>query len=213
MLINLQSSGAKYTIITPFQHSTDGEEADFNTHVSLSYDNHYLKVDFVCDDNFYTSENRMTQHNEPLYNQEVFEVFIGVGNEDCRQYLEIEVNPNNALWIGEIFNPELGESEQNVLEQVNPETAGIKHDVKISKNTWAGFLHIPWSFIGKDAHGNYRINFYRIRSRVSHPDTDWQCDAETCDFVCWNSTLSGTEPAFHRPRRFGYLKVSDWAGT
>lgn len=209
MRINLQYSEEKYTILTPFQHATDGKDAAFHTRVSLSYDKNYLKVDFLCDDNFYTSENSMKQHNDPLYNQEVFEVFIGVGKEDCHEYLEIEINTNDALWIGKISNPELGASPQSVLEQVNPETAGIKHDVEISKNAWAGFLHIPWSFIGKDTQGNYRINFYRIRSRVSHPGTDWQCDVETCDFVCWNSTLSGAEPAFHRPKRFGHLKVLD----
>lgn len=209
MQIKLEPSGAKYTIVTPFQHSTDGAEADFRTCVSLSNDRHYLKVDFVCEDNWYTSENTMTQHNAPLYQQEVFEVFVGGGKADCRDYLEIEINPNGALWIGKISNPDLGESLQEVLEQVAPETAGIRYDVEILHNAWAGYLHIPWDFIGKDPGGNYRINFYRIRSGVSHPDANWQCDADTCDFVCWKSTLSGDEPAFHRPRRFGHLKVSD----
>ncbi|MCY1365699.1 hypothetical protein D9M69_525590 [compost metagenome] len=207
MRIELPFSGAIYTNGRPFQHSTDGRSADFDTRLKLSHDHRYLKVEFVCSDNFYTSENRMTRHNDPLYNQEVFEVFIGAGKEDCREYIEIEINPNSALWIGKISNPDLGESPQRILEQVNPEAAGIQYNVEVSQNAWAGFLHIPWRFIGEDAQGNYRLNFYRIRSRVPHAVTDWQCDAETCDFVCWNSTLSGTEPAFHRPRRFGYLKV------
>ncbi|MCD8538719.1 MAG: hypothetical protein LRY55_02390 [Leadbetterella sp.] len=74
MRINLQSSGEKYTLLTPFQHANDGKNAGFTTRVSLDYDAHCLKVDFVCEDNFYTAENRMQKHNEPLYNQEVFEV-------------------------------------------------------------------------------------------------------------------------------------------
>lgn len=207
MFINLQASGAKYTIATPFQHSTDGKEADFITQVSLTNDMNYLKVDFLCDDNLYTSENTMTRHNAPLYQQEVFEVFIGVGKEDCREYLEIEINPNNALWVGKIYNPELGAAEEEILEQVDPDEAGIKYKVEVSTNAWSGYLHIPWSFIGQDTQGNYRINFYRIRSGVSHTDPNWQCDADSCDFVCWNSTLSGAEPAFHRPKRFGHLRV------
>ena len=209
MQIHLPFPGAEYTNVTPFQHATDGTTADFFTQIKLSHDPRFLKVEFLCTDNLYTGENRMTRHNEPLYEQEVFEVFIGVGKADCREYLEVEINPNKALWIGKIFNETLGEGEQQILEQVSPETAGIRYDVEIHKDSWAGFLHIPWGFIGKDKDGNYRVNFYRIRSRVSHPHHRWQCDVDSCDFVCWNSTLSGKEPAFHRPKRFGHLKVSE----
>jgi len=208
MQIDLPVCGTKYTVNTPFQHATNGENADFDTRVSLSYAPEYLRVEFFCDANHFTAENEMEQHNAPLYNQEVFEVFIGTGKADCPEYLEIEINPNGALWIGRIYNPDLGDSPQYVLEQVGPETAGILYNAEVSENAWSGFLHIPWRFIGIDRLGNYRINFYRIRSRVSHPQSGWQCDPETCDFVCWNSTLSGPEPAFHRPRRFGFLKIA-----
>lgn len=173
----------------------------------MSYDRRYLKVEFVCGDNPYTTENRMTRHNEPLFNQEVFEVFIGVGEADCTHYLEVEINPNNALWIGRIYNPELGESQQHIVEQFTPEAVGVHYAAQSSGNSWTGYLHIPWTLIGVDDSGNYRLNLYRIRSRVSHGGADWQCDPETCDFVCWSSTLSGPEPAFHRPKRFGHLKV------
>jgi hypothetical protein len=208
MHLHLPSQDSKLVITTPFKHATDGENADFFTKVELSYDADYLKIDFVCENNGFTSENSMKEHNAPLYNQEVFEVFIGLGKEDTTEYLEIEINPNNALWIGRIVNPDLGESPQSILEQISPEEAGILHNITTNHNVWSGLLHIPWSFIGQDLEGNYRINFYRIRSKVSHPSPNWECDAETCDFVCWQSTLSGDSPAFHRPKRFGYLKVS-----
>lgn len=207
MRIHLQDSDAKHLIHSPFYHATDGTEADFRTEVEVSYDKEYLKVEFVCRDNNFTSENTLTEHNQPLYNQEVFEIFIGLGKDDPKEYLEIEINPNNALWIGEISNPDLGESLQNIVRQFTPEEAGIAHKVSLVENTWSGYLHIPWKFIGDDKDGNYRINFYRIRSRVSHPNSDWECDVKTCDFVCWQSTLSGENPAFHRPKRFGYLKI------
>ncbi len=205
--VNLPFPGAKYSIITPFWHAGNGEKANFRTQVSVSYDQRFFKVEFSCEDNFYTSENHFKQHNEPLFNQEVFEVFIGVGEADCTHYLEVEINPNNALWIGRIFNPQLGEGPQHIVEQFRPEAVGIKYAAQSSGNSWTGYLHIPWTLIGVDDRGNYRLNLYRIRSRVSHGGADWQCGPETCDFVCWNSTLSGSEPAFHRPKRFGHLKV------
>lgn len=208
MQIHLQAPDSKHLIATPFKHATNGENADFFTKVEVASDADYLKVEFVCGDNNFTSENSLTEHNQPLYNQEVFEVFVGLGKEDTKEYLEIEVNPNNALWIGKISNPVLGESPQRILEQISLQEAGILHEVSIFDNTWSGYLHIPWKFIGRDIDGSYRINFYRIRSKVSHPNPDWECDTETCDFVCWQSTLSGESPAFHRPKRFGHLLIS-----
>lgn len=208
MIIYLSDSTKEYKNATSFLYATDGKEADFDTQFSVSYDKEFLNVEFMCGDNNFTSENSFTEHNQPLYNQEVFEVFVGLGKEDTKEYLEIEINPNNALWIGKISNPDLGESPQRILEQISPQEAGILHEVSIFDNTWSGYLHIPWEFIGRDIDGNYRINFYRIRSKVSHPNPDWECDTETCDFVCWQSTLSGESPAFHRPKRFGHLHIS-----
>ncbi|WP_367915490.1 carbohydrate-binding family 9-like protein [Leadbetterella sp. DM7] len=190
-----------------FKHATNGLDAGFRTRVTLGADERFLKVNFMCEDNLFTEQNSMKVHNAPLYNQEVFEVFIGVGEEDPTAYFEVEINPNNAVWIGEIANPELGNGPQRIVRQLEPEAAGIAHGTEVKEGAWGGFLHIPWELAGEPAGGDYRVNFYRIRSRVSHADPDWECDAETCDFVCWRSTLSGAEPAFHRPRRFGHLKV------
>lgn len=208
MELNLNAAHTPVTVSTPFQHATNGQVAEFTTEVEVSYDENYLKVAFSCEDNLFTLQNTMTEHNAPLYNQEVFEVFIGAGHEDSKEYLEIEINPNSALWIGKISNPELGEGPQSIVQQFSPDTAGIIHSINMEENSWSGYLHIPWRFIGKDKEGNYRINFYRIRANVSHDNPNWECDAETCDFVCWQSTLSGKNPAFHRPKRFGYLKVN-----
>lgn len=189
-----------------FKHATDGTDADFNTRVSLGADDRFLKVGFLCEQNFFTHQNSMKIHNEPLYNQEVFEVFVGTGGEDPQSYFEIEINPNNAVWIGEIANPELGEGPQRIVRQMEPGAAGLEYGVETGNDSWGGFLHIPWELLGEST--DYRVNFYRIRSKASHPDPDWECDAATCDFVCWSSTLSGAGPAFHRPKRFGHLKVN-----
>ena len=207
MIIILNSPLEKYSFNQPFHHSTDGKIADYNTSFVVSYDEQFLNIDFNCADNPNTDDNTLTEHNSPLYNQEVFEVFIGSGVEDSKSYLEVEINPNNAIWIGRISNPSLGERMQSLEEQVEYDTSGIKHEVNHEESAWSGFLRIPWELIGKNDDGNYRINFYRIRSRSSHSEKDWVCDTESCDFVCWKSTMSGKEPAFHRPKQFGVLKI------
>lgn len=207
MNIILKRGGENADLNPVFKHATDGTDADFNTPVSLSADDRFLKVRFSCGQNHFTGENSMKTHNAPLYNQEVFEVFIGTGEDDPKAYFEIEINPNNAVWIGEIANPGLGEEPQRIVRQMEPEAVGLEHGIETGKDSWGGFLHIPWALVGGT--GSYRVNFYRIRSKASHSDPGWECDTETCDFVCWSSTLSGAEPAFHRPRRFGHLQVED----
>ena len=205
--ITLKNNGASEILDQHFKHSTNGKAVDFETNVSIKSDSDYLHITFNCLQDEFVEQNNMVVHNDPLYNQEVFEVFISPGKVDSKHYLEIEINPNNALWVGTINNPTLGEETQTLEGMVSHEDAGIVHEAKKSENSWNGKLSIPWKLIGKDAKGEYRINFYRIRSNKSHADPNWTCDAETCDFVCWSSTLSGESPAFHRPKRFGFLTV------
>ncbi len=205
--ITIKNNGASEILEPHFKHSTNGKAVDFETHVSVKSDNDYLHITFDCLQDEFVKHNNMVVHNDPLYNQEVFEVFISPGKEDSKHYLEIEINPNNALWVGTINNPTLGEETQTLEGMIAHTDAGIVHEATKSENSWNGKLSIPWKLIGKDAKGQYRINFYRIRSNKSHADLNWTCDVETCDFVCWNSTLSGESPAFHRPKRFGFLTV------
>jgi hypothetical protein len=205
--ITLKNNGASVNLDPYFKHSTDGKVVDFETNVSVQSDEEYLRITFNCLKDDFVEQNNMTVHNDPLYNQEVFEVFISPGNEDSKRYLEIEINPNNALWAGTINNPSLGDETQTLEAMIAHQNTGILHETAKSSNSWNGKLSIPWKLIGKDSKGKYRINFYRIRSNQSHADANWVCDAETCDFVCWNSTLSGQSPAFHRPKKFGFLTV------
>lgn len=194
---------------THFFHSTDGRVGDSPVKVRLMADDEYLHIAFECEDNPYLEENDMTEHNQPLYNQEVFEVFIGAGSADPDHYTEIEINPNNALWIGRIAYPSLGEKNDMKGELIPYTACGIAHTVEKGQNRWRGTLDIPWKLIAPTRQSDYRINFYRIVSRQSHPQRGWVCDAKTCDFLCWNATMSGKDPAFHRPKRFGFMKIID----
>lgn len=205
--IVLKNNGEAISLGSTFSHSTNGQAVDFLTHVTLASNDQHLTVSFECMQDDFVDQNNMTQHNDPLYNQEVFEVFISTGKEDSKHYLELEINPNNALWIGTINNPTLGEEAQSLEGMVAYENTGIVHEAIKSKKSWHGKMQIPWVLIGKDPKGEYRINFYRIRANHSHTDPNWVCDTQTCDFACWNSTLSGESPAFHKPKRFGYLRV------
>lgn len=170
-------------------------------------DHLFLHVKFECRNDLFVQENHMTQHNEPLYNQEVFELFIAAGEADPAQYLEFEINPNNAIWVGKIANPGLGESAFKG-ELVSYEECGILHEAVKGEGSWSGQFSIPWKLISAGRKAHYRINFYRIVSTKSHLEKDWVCGNDDCEFLCWSATMSGAAPAFHRPRRFGHLKIN-----
>ena len=187
-----------------FSFATNGREASQNTVVKLKADDEYLQVEFECHQNPYWKQNTYQQHNTEMWNQEVFEVFIAEGSETPVRYLELEINPNNALFVGWIDNP-TKEAPQN-LTFVPYEKAGIKHEVKASGETWTGKMLIPWALIGGKKEV-YRLNFFRIVSLQSQSDPDWKCTPSNCDFTCWSATMSGATPRFHRPDAFGVLRL------
>lgn len=192
-----------------FYAATDGQPIDVYTQFHLEKTLDTLIVRFDCRDNPFISYNRMTKTNDDLYNQEVFEVFIAAGEEDPTDYLEIEINPNNALWVGWVHNPSLGlGSEPNELKMIEKEHIPIKHSVIRQDTSWSGELHIPIDMItDKLDQKDFRINFYRIVAKEHPIDTGWVCSPENAHFLCWSPTMSGTTPAFHRPTHFGHLKL------
>jgi Carbohydrate-binding family 9 len=206
-IIDLTKTGKKIYLSPVFFNATDGSEAIFSTNVNLTYLEKSLRVDFECKENNFTAQNQMKADNDPLYDQEVFEVFIAAGEGDPTDYYEIEINPNNAIWLGKMSNPSLGLTNVSIEKMLSKSEVNVKHNVTINGKTWGGFIEIPWKLLSDIPTNQYRLNFYRIRSNSSHTSPGWVCDANTCDFVCWSSTLSGIEPAFHRPRRFGLLNL------
>lgn len=188
-------------------HAADGSVADFNTKIELEASTDFLKIKFNCLENPFVAQNHMHGHNEELYNQEVFEIFISAGHEDPVSYLEVEINPNNALWIGQISNPTLGSEMQTLSHFYDHEQSGIIHGVETKADSWSGFINIPWNLISETKTEYYRLNFYRIRSHTDNKNSDWICNDNSCDFVCWKPTLSGEFAAFHRPKRFGLMRV------
>lgn len=187
-----------------FYHATTGAAAPQLTQVKLKYDSLYLYVAFECAQNPFGNQNTYTQPNTEMWNQEVFELFIASGTATPKRYLELEINPNNALFTAWIDNP-TGEMPQD-LEFVHYPKSGIKHSVLKKENNWSGKMQIPWTLLGGKQEV-YRLNFYRIVSLQSHPHSDWKGSPADCSYLCWNPTMSGAAPRFHRPSAFGLLHL------
>lgn len=183
--------------------ATDGKDASQQTQIALSADNDGLHINFRCLDNPFTDYNNYLEHNTDMWNQEVFELFISSGEEVPQRYLELEINANNALFTAWVNNPD-GYSLD--LEMIPHAESGVRHSVEKSVNEWSGSFFVPFSLIGKSE--NYRLNFYRIVLHTQPQGENWVGDVSNSDYLCWNSTLSGEVPAFHRPSRFGLLRLT-----
>jgi hypothetical protein len=187
-----------------FKNATDGKESPQVTEVKLKADHQYLFVEFDCQQNPFVHQNTYSQHNSEMYNQEVFEIFIAAGEKIPTRYLELEINPNNAIFIGWIDNPT--KEAPKKCEFVAHEDAKIIHSVEKGTDKWSGKLQIPWTLIGEE-NDVYRINFYRIIALKFHKKPDWKGTLATCSYLCWSPTMSGETPRFHRPDAFGLLKI------
>lgn len=189
-----------------FQHSVGGTDIDQRTLVSMKYDQEYLILEMTCLDNPWVDQNYYKEHNEPLFNQEVFEVFIAQGEEAPEHYWEFQVNPNGAVFSGKVSNT-YRSSQKFSMKMVDPTAVGI--EANIDKNSeselWKGVWKIPLDLISdKTKPMIFRMNMYRIVSKTDHLNADWSCNETNSVFACWNSTQA-EKPSFHRPDYFGYL--------
>lgn len=99
-------------------------------------------------------------HNECLYRQDVFEIFIGQ-TENPREYLEIEVSPYDLHFVASVIND--GKGIQLDLGHDIPgfetRTCLMRQDLKTA-SVW----RIPYGIFGKPpfAGGCFYFNAYRI---------------------------------------------------
>lgn len=197
------------TVIGPYlKHAISGQDIKQKTIIELSVRDEFLKIEFQCLNNAFVDDNYYFGDNTPMWNQEVFEVFIAYGKEDPADYLEIEINPNNAIFIARIKNPDLLGSVLS-LEFVNPIESGIVYEVNKKTGLWSGYLLLPFSMIqctDIEKEGHFRINFFRVILQEKQNNKNWKCSSENSIFACWSSTMAD-EPEFHQSKYFGLMTI------
>lgn len=182
--------------ITPLILADGSAPAIQQTRVRMCCDERALYVRFDCDDR--DIWGTLTQRDEAIYNEEVVEIFIGIGAEQPVNYFEFQVSPNGVLFDATIYNPT--STRDNLKWDETWLCPGIQWMAQRddAKNSWWGAFAIPWASISDGKIPQVcRANFYRIeRPR----------DAAV-EYSCWSPTL--TEPAdFHKPARFGFLEFA-----
>jgi hypothetical protein len=183
-------------VLPPFVLADGSGPAEQQTRARVCYDSETLYVRFDCDDRDIWAT--CTQRDDPIYDEEVVEIFLGAGEADLVRYFEFEVSPNGVLFDARIYNPTSQRSELEWDESWN--CPGIRWQARRDDavNHWWAVVTIPWAAVGPpgDLSSIWRANFYRIeRPRDAEPE-----------YSCWSPTM--TEPAdFHKPAYFGVLEL------
>lgn len=169
--------------------TVSGEAPAEQTQVRCGWTAEALLIQFLCEDSHIVSD--FTQKDEPLYNQDVVEVFI---DERCigTGYMELEVSPRNVVFdarIGNIDNRavdiDLGWNIDGLETSVNRiESGELLYEIRIPA---AG------NFETKLEEGiRWKVNFYRIDESVDG----------VREYQAWQPTGA---VQFHMPGKFGTL--------
>ena len=183
-----------------------GEKARQATAVRLLWDDDYLYVAFDCEDS--DAWSTYTEHDDPLYNEEVVEIFIDPSGL-LRVYFELQVSPRNVGFDSLILNDggRSGEGRGPNFQGVTMWTChGMKHAVVVNGDPtrrdtnddgWTVELAVPFSQLISAPHippaegDAWRANIYRI---------DHARDAS--EFTAWSPTRMHD---FHITEAFGRL--------
>lgn len=183
------------TALSPFVLAAGRGAPRWGTRVEAAWDEACLRVAFECrDDDAWGS---FVTRDEPLWQQEVVELFLAAGEAVPVEYFEFEVSPTGVLFDARVANPH-GDRMGMVVDSAW-NCPGIEWSAAPTgeHDDWRAELVIPWRGLGHAAAPRVlRANFYRIeRPRGAAPE-----------FSCWSPTY--TSPAdFHRPRQFGVLDL------
>lgn len=179
------------------RRSTDGGAPRLSTTLSAYYGQEYLNIVFSCADDLVVAT--LIGHDQPLYNEDVVEVFLGP--DGLTDYFEIEVSPIGSTFDARIHSPD--GSRETMTSYVAWDCEGLI--IAVRKVVEAGgamtidtAMRIPFRSLDRatPAPGqSWWGNFFRIDRHPTEGD----------EYSAWRPTL--LEPAdFHVPKAFGRLR-------
>ena len=180
--------------LPPLRIADGSSIAEQRTEVRLCHENDILYVHFLCDDR--DIWGLYTQRDDPIFDEEVVEVFLAPGVKDPIEYAEFEISPNGVLLDAWIVNP--SGDRADMTADFSWDCNGLQWYAgrDDARDQWWAIFGIPLRSLvtgGQTPH-TWRANFFRIDRPRGGRD----------EFSCWSPT--NTDPAdFHRPACFGQL--------
>jgi hypothetical protein len=175
--------------------ATDAAVPRLATSVTAWYDDACLNVLFSGSDDYL--ESTYFEHDAPLYEQDVVEVFLAP--ERPSRYYELEVSPRGTIFDAAIESPEGVRATMTVDRDWNCEglVAAVRRVTESDGTTTIDtLLRIPFASLGAkpSAGAAWRANFFRIDRHPEHGD----------EFTAWQPTMK--QPAdFHVTAAFGTI--------
>jgi len=181
-------------VLAPFRRHDDSGLATFQTEARLCADGQALYVRFDCQDPHIWGTFR--QRDQPIYDEEVVELFLAPGEADPERYYEFEISPYGVLFDAEIINPLSRRQEIQVIISWDCDSIRWCAQRQESQHWWMASMAIPWRSLcpSGELPAIWRANLTRIERPAAGPP----------EFSCWSPTMA--QPAdFHRPAFFGAL--------
>ncbi len=112
--------------------------------VAFAWDdtNLYAAASFVDRDVWAT----MTEHDQPLWKEEVFELFV-FGEAPAKRYLELQVSPRGVTFDSKFATYRKGDTTWNSAWQTAVELKGTLDNRKDRDEGWSVEVAVPWSEI------------------------------------------------------------------
>lgn len=186
------------------RRAADAAPPRLATSVTVWFDDRYLSILFSAGDDHI--EASMREHDAPLYEQDVVEVFFTP--DDLTRYFELEVSPRGTVFDARVESPDGNRATMHVDRGWDCEglVAAVRvvteSDGAMSVDT---LLRIPFAAIGRGTPRDgetWRANFFRVDRHPRLGD----------EFSAWQPTLK-SPPDFHVPAAFGTLAFASFPGN
>jgi hypothetical protein len=182
-----------------FRDAYNGSALPYQTEARVAWDRRHLYIAFECRDPDIFSE--LKERDAKLWLQDAVEVFIDA-NRDGEDYLELQTNPQGAIFDSYFPRHRLGQADFNSGLRVAVSVLGTLNKRDDEDQRWIVEMALPW----KDARGRgkyelllpprpgdlWRVNFLRVDVSRGRPQRAG----------AWSPPLSGD---FHTLSSFGEL--------
>ena len=178
----------------PLRRATDGLPPRQATSLAVYYDDDFLTVVFQAEDDEIVAT--LLGHDEPLWREDVFEVFVA--SDGLSPYFEIEVNPLGTTFDARIDSPDgvRATMTTDIAWTCDGLFAALRRD---DARQLHAVIRIPFNALGRPPKPGqeWRANFFRIDRSASRGD----------DFSAWQPTMK-TPADFHVAAAFGALRFA-----
>lgn len=178
-----------------------GGRVAFPAKAKILWSEGYLFVLFdVSDEHIWGT---LKNNDDPIWQEEVIEVFLSFGRATPKEYCELQFSPNGVKYDAWVKNP-TGKRGEGFDVDVSWNVDGLDFLQKIEvdgspgKGKWVTLVKIPPAAITKDRFSEgdlLRINLFRIDG---YPKQD--------SFQAWQPTEKNP-PDFHVPEKFALIKL------